>query len=252
MPTPLPISGIVITRNEGDRIGRCLQSLQPLCAELLVLDSGSDDDTVEVAQSLGARVEHQDWLGFAGQKNAAIARARQPWVLMLDADEWLAEGADADLRALFASGRIDAADVWLLPRRNRFLGSWLRHREMTTRLTRPDLRYLPMRVHERMDLAGRRVLPCDVVIEHDTARSYAEHERKQGRYARLWAEQKHAEGRRGSPLAPWTHAIAYLLKVYLLRGGLLEGRSGWLYHWSHARCVVEKYRLLRALAKQSG
>jgi (heptosyl)LPS beta-1,4-glucosyltransferase len=250
MNQPLPLSGVVIAKNEADRIGRCLQSMRAVCAEMLVLDCGSDDGTVEVARLAGARVEHQDWLGFAGQKNEAISRATQPWLLLLDADEWLAEGAEAELRALFASGRVEQADVWRLPRRNWFLGTRLRGQERAERLVRPDHRYLPMHVHERPDLAGKRVQDCGVVIEHNTARSLEQHRRKNSRYAQLWAQQKHEEGKRGSAIAPWTHAAAYWLKVYLMRGAWLEGRAGWQFHASHARAVIEKYQRLYALGKQ--
>lgn len=247
MSTPLPLSGVVIARNEADRIGRCLASMRPLCAELLVVDSGSDDDTVAVARAHGARVEHQDWLGFAAQKNHAIARATQPWLLLLDADEWLADGAADALRALFDDGRVEQADVWRLKRVNWFLGTRLRGVERPERLVRPDHRYLPMLVHERPDLAGKRVLDCDAVIEHNTARSLALHRAKNDRYADLWAEQRHRDGKRSSALAPWTHAIAYWLKSYLLRGAWREGRAGFLFHQSHTRAVIRKYRRLHAL-----
>lgn len=250
MQPPLPLSGVVIAKNEGDRIGRCLASLHALCAEVLVVDSGSDDDTVAVARRLGARVEHQVWLGFAAQKNHAISRATQPWLLLLDADEWLADGAEDALRALFASGRVELADVWRLKRVNWFLGTRLRGVERLERLVRPDHRYLPMLVHERPDLTGKRVLDCDAVIEHNTARSLAQHRAKNARYAALWAEQRHRDGRHCSAIAPWTHALAYWLKVYLLRGAWCEGRAGWLYHDSHARAVMQKYRRLHALGKQ--
>lgn len=247
MAALLPLSGVVIARNEGDRIGRCLQSLQPLCRELLVVDSGSDDDTVAVAQSFGARVEHQTWLGFGMQKNHAISRATQPWLLLLDADEWLAEDAGCAIRALFDSGRVEEADAWRLKRVNWFLGTRLRRVERFTRLVRPDHRYLPMRVHERPDLAGKRVLDCDAVIEHNTARSLEQHIAKNDRYALLWAEQRHADGKRCPAWAPWTHAAAYWLKAYLLHGAWREGRGGWWYHRSHARAVMRKYSHLRAL-----
>jgi (heptosyl)LPS beta-1,4-glucosyltransferase len=249
MSRPLPLSGVVIAKNEADRIGRCLQSMRGVCTEMLVLDCGSDDDTVAVARAAGARVEHQDWLGFAGQKNEAISRATQPWLLLLDADEWLAEGAEEILRALFDSGRVEQADVWRLVRRNWFLGTMLRGKERAERLVRPGHRYLPMRVHERPDLTGKRVLDCDAVIEHNTARSLEQHRRKNMRYAQLWAEQKHEEGRRCSAFSPWTHALAYWLKAYMLRGAWLEGRAGWEFHASHARAVIEKYRHLHALGK---
>ena len=249
MRPPLPISGVVITKNEADRIVRCVASLRGLCAEVLVLDSGSTDDTVARARDAGARVEHQDWLGFAAQKNAAIAAAAQPWVLLLDADEWLAAGADESLRALFASGRIDGADVWRLQRRTHFLGKALNFggwgRESVDRLFRPDLRYLPAQVHERLDLAGKRIGRVDARIEHDTARSAGEYRDKLDRYARLFAEQRRAAGKRAGVLAPWTHAGFYLLKNFIVRGGFLDGPMGWKYHALHARYVWNKYRQMR-------
>jgi glycosyltransferase involved in cell wall biosynthesis len=245
----LPICGVVITRNEGDRIGRCLGSMRGLCTELLVVDSGSDDDTVSVARAMGARVEHQDWLGFAAQKNHAISRAAQPWLLLLDADEWLADGTADAIRELFASGRVGDADAWVLTRRNWFLGRRLRGGEDSERLVRPGWRYLPALVHEYPDLRGKRLRRLGAEIEHDTARSYADHLRKQSSYAALWAQQRHEAGRRCGPFAGWIHAVASLAKAYVLRAAFLEGREGWLFHRAHAGYVVEKYRRLHALGR---
>ena len=246
----LPICGVVIAKNEGDRIGRCVASLAVLCRDVLVLDSGSDDDTVANAAAAGARVEQQPWLGFAAQKNAAIARATQPWVLLLDADEWLAADAAPALRALFANGEVERADAWRLPRRTHFLGTALDHggwgREPVERLFRQDLRYLPAEVHEKLDLAGRRVAAVPARIEHDTARSFDEYAEKLQRYARLWASQRHAAGKHAGALAPPLHAAAYWIKNYLLRGGFLDGEMARRYHALHARYVYDKYRLLRS------
>lgn len=245
----LPLSGVLITKNEADRIGPCLRTLRAVCSEIIVLDSGSTDGTVDIARAAGARVEHQDWLGFGPQKNAAIMRATQPWLLLMDADEWLAEGADTELRALFASGRIEDADVWQVRRHNWFLGGRLRRPEHMPRLVRPDFRFLPMLVHEKPDLAGKRVQRSRVAIEHNTARSWEDHLRKQDRYAQLWAQQRHNEGQQCGPMSPWTHVLAYWLKSYVLRGGFLDGRAGWLFHRAHARAVIAKYRGLYALGK---
>jgi (heptosyl)LPS beta-1,4-glucosyltransferase len=246
----LPLSGVVIAKDEGDRIGRCVASLAALCAEVVVLDSGSTDDTAAVATAAGARVEQQPWLGFAAQKNAAIARAAQPWVLLLDADEWLDDAAAARLRALFASGEVERADVWRLPRRTHYLGAALEHggwgREPVERLFRPALRYLPAEVHERLDLSGQRIAAVDARIEHDTARSDAEYAAKLDRYAALWARQRRAAGRRAGPLAAPLHAAAYWLKNYVLRGGFLDGPMARRFHGLHARYVYRKYRLLRS------
>ena len=102
-PSRLPLSGVVIAKNEADRIGRCVASLASLCSEVVVLDSGSTDATAAIATAAGARVEQQPWLGFAAQKNAAIARATQSWVLLLDAD-------DAERLRDLLSRQIDADD----------------------------------------------------------------------------------------------------------------------------------------------
>ena len=253
MPSPLPISGVVIALNEADRIGRCVASLHAVCSEVIVLDSGSTDDTLCVARATGARVEHQDWLGFAAQKNAAIARATQPWVLLLDADEWLGDGAAARLRALFTDNVIERADVWMLERRTHFLGRALAHggwgREAVARLFRPELRYLPAEVHEALDLSGKRVARACIRIEHDTARSLDDYWGKLDRYATLWAQQKFAAGRRAGSFAGPLHAAASWFKNYLLRGGFLDGRAGRIYHSLHMRYVHAKYMRLAAITR---
>lgn len=247
---PVPLSGVVIAFNEADRIGRCVASLQPLCAEVLVLDSGSTDATEAIARAAGARVVQQQWLGFAAQKNAAIAMAMQPWVLLLDADEWLDAHAPGQIRALFDSGEIDSVDVWRLQRRTHYLGTVLSHggwgREPVDRLFRSDLRYGDSLVHESLDLTGKRIRLLRARIEHDTARSDAEYAAKLQRYAALWARQRHTAGRRANALSAPLHALAYWLKNYVFRGGFLDGGQAWRYHQLHARYVHQKYRLLRA------
>lgn len=248
-PSLLPLTGVVITLNEGDRIARCVGSLMPICADVVVLDSGSADATVAIARGLGARVLHQPWLGFAAQKNAAIAQARQPWVLLLDADEWLEPQAQARLRAMFASGRVEQADVWQLPRRTQFLGRAMAYgsfaREPVERLFRAHLRHVMRPVHEYLDVAGQRVARSDIRLEHDTARNADEYWRKLQGYARLSAEARQAAGHRAWPGRGLLAGLAYLVKNLLLRGGVLDGPRAWHFHWLHARYAALKYHLLR-------
>lgn len=255
VPRRLPLSGVVIAKNEADRIGRCVRSLVSLCSEVIVLDSGSTDSTTTVAQAAGARVQHQDWLGYAEQKNVAIQLAREPWVLLLDADEWLGEGAEKAVRTLFADGRIERADVWQLIRRTHYLGEPLNFggwgRETVDRLFRSDLRYMPAMVHETLNLSGRRVAMLGARIEHDTTRSEQEFRGKMRRYAELWAQQKYGAGRRPGALAGFRHATTYWIKNYLVRGGFLDGRIGWTYHAHQARYVYDKYEILRALIRDA-
>lgn len=252
MSAKLPLSGVVIAKNEAGRIGRCVAALVGVCSEVWVVDSGSTDATAAEAEAAGAKVRQQEWLGFSAQKNVAIALATQPWVLLLDADEWLGDGAEAALRALFADRAVERADVWELERRTHFLGAELNHggwgREGVERLFRNNLRYLRADVHERLDLRGRKVVHARIRIEHDTARSLDDYRAKLARYAVLWAQQKHVEGRRAGPLAAPLHAANYWLKNYLLRGGFLDGAMACRYHACHARYVFDKYRSLRVLS----
>lgn len=249
MTEPLPLSGVVITFNEADRIARCIGSMRGLCDEIIVLDSGSTDGTTGIAQSLGAHVVHRDWDGFARQKNAAIARARHRWVLLLDADEWLEPDAQQAVQRLFA-GELESADCWLLLRRTHFLGHPLRAgsfaREPVHRLFRSPLRHADVPVHEYLDVTGQRVRRSEIVLEHDTARNADEYRSKLDGYAQLWAQAQAARGRRASAGRGLLAAAMYLLKNLLLRGGLVDGRAGLVFHGLHARYVFRKYALLRA------
>ncbi|MEO6365199.1 MAG: glycosyltransferase family 2 protein [Luteimonas sp.] len=247
MSAALPLSGVVITRNEADRIGRCIASMRAVCAEVIVLDSGSTDDTVAIAHTLGARVEYRDWSGFAEQKNAAIALASQPWVLLLDADEWLEPAAQQALRELFADG-IEQADVWLLLRCTRFLGHRLRagsfSSEPIQRLFRGHHRHVLQPVHEYLDVTNSRVRVSSVVLEHDTARSGEEYWEKLQGYARLWAAEQKRRGRTTWPGRGALAAMAYLLKNVVFRCGFIDCAQGLRFHWLHARYAKLKYDLL--------
>lgn len=241
----LPLSAVVITKNEADRIGRCVASLLPVCAEVIVLDSGSSDDTVAIARSLGARVEHRDWDGFARQKNAAIALASQAWVILLDADEWLEADAQHALRRLFA-GELESADVWLLQRRTHWLGQPMQYgsfsREPIERLFRSHLRHADLPVHEYLDTQGHVVRASHIRLEHDTARNAQEYREKLARYAALWAKSR--QGKRGGTMRGLLAASAYALKNLILRGGILDGSKGLAFHREHMRYTALKYRLL--------
>ena len=243
----LPITAVVVTRDEADRIGRCVASLVPLCEEVIVLDSGSTDATTSIARRLGARVAFRAWDGFARQKNAAIAMASHPWVLLLDADEWLEPNAQDALRAL-ASHELEQADVWTLDRRTHWLGRPMHFggfaREPVHRLFRADVRHVDVPVHESLDTAGRRVRRARIRLEHDTARNTAEYRAKLARYAQLWADGRAARGKRAWRGRGLFAAAAYGVKNLVIRGGLLDGPAGWDFHREHMRYAALKYRLL--------
>lgn len=255
MSSKLPLSGVVITKNEADRIVRCVKSLLKICREVIVLDSGSSDDTVRLAREAGARVEHQDWLGFSAQKNAVISLARQPWVFLLDADEWCEDADIAAIETLMASSQFESADVWNCQRQTYFLGKSLsfggREKEPVERIFRNSLRYEPAQVHEKLDLGNRIVKAANIRIQHDTARTYSEYSSKLDSYAALFAEQNAVKAKKTYAGQAGIHAFFYLLKNYVFRGGFLDGKQGFYYHWLHARYVWMKYRLLADLSRKN-
>jgi (heptosyl)LPS beta-1,4-glucosyltransferase len=242
------LSGVVITKNEADRIGRCVESMRQVCDEVIVMDSGSSDNTVAIAQAAGARVQHQDWLGFSAQKNAVIMQAKHEWVFLLDADEWC-EPADIEkIKTLMQSDAFENKDVWNCQRQTVFLGKSLRfggrEKEPVERIFRRQARYLPATVHEKLDLSQLRVAASQIIIQHDTARSYDEYQRKLDHYAGLYAEQNRHKAKYHFFGKPYLHAAFHFFKYYFLRGGMFDGVQGFKYHWVHARYVWLKYVLL--------
>lgn len=225
--TPLPISGVVITLNEEANIERCLGSLS-FCSELLVVDSGSSDRTVERAQALGARVLHHDWCGFGPQKHYAVEQAVNDWVLCLDADEWVSEGLAKAIAAAFLER--PPVSAYRCARRNLFLGRALRfgsgYPDIKLRLFhRAHARWSDDAVHEKV-LTGAETDLLDGDLMHDTAPDLAAATAKWARYASMQARDMHAAGRRSG----WTHLllspVSRFLKQYLVQQGFRDGWPG--------------------------
>lgn len=260
LSVPGGLSVAIIARNEAHRIARCLQSVA-FADQIVVLDSGSTDDTVAIARGLGADVEvTPDWPGFGPQKNRALARCRYRWVLSIDADEQVSNALAAEiLRVLCkASSEATVAGYWLR-RSSRYCGQVIRHglwgNDRVLRLfERQRGRFTDARVHESLVCdGGTRVL--EGILVHDSVDSPEDARSKARRYAFLGAEALRARGRGGS-LQGGVHAGWSFVRGYLLRAGFLDGRFGltlarlnaagtfWKYHW--AALPEAKWELLRA------
>jgi glycosyltransferase involved in cell wall biosynthesis len=248
----MKISACVIACNEEKNLSRCLTSVAPVVDEIVVVDSGSTDGTVALAQSLSARTIAQPWLGYVGQKNFALAQAAHPWVLSLDADEELSpelRAAIAALRADPAADRPGAPNGYQLSRLVFYRGKWIRHGDwypdrLVRLFRRADARFTGGRVHEKLEIAGEHpVLPGDLF--HFTYADPADRAARCRKYAALWAESAFEAGRRTWPGIGVVHAAVRFLRGYVLKRGFLDGAAGLDVAWGNAREVWLKYRLLR-------
>src|SRR3974377_1208900 len=152
----MKISATIITYNEERNIARAMESLR-CCDEILVVDSGSNDRTCEIAANLGARVEESEWLGYAGQKNYASEKAAHDWVLSIDADEALSEALEAEIWQLKKRG--PAHDGYTMPRLAQYLGRWIFHSgwypDRKVRLfDRRKAKWVGRYVHESVTVSG--------------------------------------------------------------------------------------------------
>jgi glycosyltransferase involved in cell wall biosynthesis len=243
MPT-LPVTLLVITHNEAEHIARCLNSVA-FAAEKIVVDSGSTDDTVKIAEQCGARVVQQTWLGFGAQRNFATTQATHEWILFLDADEALTPELAQELeQALPRLMRSDAA-AGILLRTAWFMGKPLRWyrlhvREKKARLYhRERARWADVRVHESLQYQGHAVT-FRAPFMHYLNPTLAHAELKYLRYSELkardWLDRKRAT-------RPWEWPFVFIttfLKDYVLRLAMLDGWRGWVAAYSAANYAIYK------------
>jgi glycosyltransferase involved in cell wall biosynthesis len=236
------ISAAIITLNEEANIARAIESLR-CCDEILVVDSGSSDDTVEIATRLGARIVACPWLGFAQQKNFAAEQASNDWVLSLDADEALSEALEAEIWQLKKAG--PAADAYTMPRLARYLGRWILHSgwypDRKVRLFhRAKAKWAGDYVHESLRVEGS-VAHLESNLLHYTCDSLSEHLRTLDRYTTLAAAELID---RRTPVGwakilinpPWT-----FIQTYFLKAGFLDGAEGLVIAYMAATYNFVKY-----------
>lgn len=226
MQRKTPLSVVIITLNAASQIEACLESAA-FADDILLVDCGSHDDTREIALKYGARVVHQDWLGYGRQKQFAVEQAIHDWVLCLDADERVSERLRASIEtALQAPG----FQAYCMPRCNRFMGRWLRHGEgypdLSLRLF--DRRFAGWSedpIHEKV-VATTPVGKLEGDLRHESAESLAAYLDKQNRYTSLQAEAMHRKGRRDAAAALVLSPPLRFVKFYVFRLGFLDGVPG--------------------------
>ena len=246
------LSAVLITRNAADQLEPCLSSLA-FCDEIVVVDSGSSDRTCEIAREFGARLVEKEWLGFGRQKQYAVDQADHDWVLCIDADERVSPQLAASI-ARAMEGPV--ATVYRMPRRNRFLGRWLRHGEgypdWSARLfDRRSARWSDDPVHEKVFYAVTPgTLQGDLL--HESAESLRDYLEKQNRYTTLAAQDLFERGRSATGLHLVVSPLVRFIKFYVFRLGFLDGLPGLAHTVIGCMNSFMKYAKLLELTRLKG
>ncbi|SDX34531.1 glycosyltransferase family 2 protein [Marinobacter mobilis] len=243
----MKLSAVLIAKNAGPDFKRCLDSLQ-FADEIVVLDSGSTDDTVRLAEEAGATVvSSEGWPGFGPQRQRAQNHAQGEWVFWVDTDEVVSEElAQSVLKAVSAA---PANTVFQLNRLSWFFGRFIRHSgwypDRIVRLyRRAEYGYDDALVHEKVACEGAHVETLAGDLLHYTATDFSDYMSKSVRYSDAWAEGRARKGKKASLGSAVSHSVGAFLRKYLLQLGFLDGRHGFLLAVFTAHYVFNKYAAL--------
>lgn len=236
------LSVTIVAQDEEADIGECVSSVT-WADEIVVVDGGSRDRTVEIAERAGARVIRQPWLGYAAQKNFALDRATHDWVFSLDADERVTPELHAEIAAVLDRGA--ECDGYQVPRRSYFLGQWMRHGgwypDYNLRLFRRGKgRFRYREVHEGVDVDGR-VGRLREPIDHYTYRTLSEYVQRMDRYSTLAANELRREGVSAGPMDLLLRPAVTFVRMYVFQRGFLDGFRGLVLAGCYASYTWFKY-----------
>jgi len=244
----------MLSLNEADRLPATLEQSHHF-AQWLIFDTGSTDNSIQIARDAGAEVVEHPWEGFSLTRIHQFQQAREEWILWLDADEVIPDALIEELYALFdPSSPPPKHRAYRLNRMIYFEEKWIKHGDWfpdwNARLFHRDSWSMEERaVHESLEIDGS-IGELHTPLEHYSFRSWEDKEQRSVKYAQLWAEMQRQKGKKASPLSPITRGIWKFLRGYLLKGGWMDGRIGLKVAHSNARETHQKYTLLRQLHKQ--
>lgn len=251
MSGTIPLSVAIITRNEEHNLPPCLQSVT-FADEIIVVDSGSTDRTVKIAEEFGCRVFVEDWKGYGPQKNSAVSKCRNEWVLVLDADERVPEETLLSVRNALGRTR---ADAFSFRRRNYFHGKWIKYADnwpdRTVRLVNRSRGSFQSAIHERWITQGV-VQHLDADIVHYGFSGYSDLLKTLNKYSTAAANELFSSGRRTNPLSPLSHGIGMFLRSFFLKRGFLGGIDGFIISLTKAGGSFFKYAKLLEMQRSRG
>lgn len=222
------ISACIISLNEEAKIEDCLQSLQGVADEIVLVDSLSTDATKAIAERYGAKIYDQKFLGHIEQKNLAVSKASYDWILSLDCDERLS----APLREaiLAVKSNLGQAHAYRMPRKTFYVYRWLNYcwyPDFKIRLfDRRSARWGGTNPHDRVEVEGDNIMTLNGDIEHYSFNSIAEHIRTLDNFTEIGAQQILAKNKKVSLLSPFTHGFWTFFKIYVVKRGFMDGYAG--------------------------
>ena len=241
------LTALVPTKNEERLLGRCLDSVR-WADEILVVDSGSTDRTLDIARAAGARILEHEYVDSAAQKNWAIPQARHPWVFLVDADECATPALQGEIRALLAREAGPDKDFYRIGRDTWFFGRRIRRtsfaHDSVARLFRREAgRYENARVHASLVEAGLSGGRLRGRLEHRTCEVFDRYMEKFNRYSTCRAFDYRAKGQRATWWRMLSRPAWRFFRMYVLQRGFLDGRAGL------ALCGLEAAQVFARLAK---
>ena len=244
------LSVIIITKNEAVNIRACIESVA-WADEIIVVDSGSSDATVEICRELGAQVYVHDWPGFGMQKNRALGYATKDWVFSIDADERVTHELREEIQSAMQRGQAEGYEI---PRLSSFCGRYMRHSgwypDYVLRLFRRGSgKFSDDLVHERVILNGP-IAKLQQLLLHESFRDLEQLLAKINHYSTAGAQMLHRKNRTASLKKAVGHALWAFFRSYFLRAGFLDGREGFMLAVSTAEGTYYRYLKLMLLAEK--
>ena len=235
------LSVILITKNEAELVAQCLASVQ-WADEIVVLDSGSTDATVEICRRYTDKVFVTDWPGFGPQKNRVLELATSDWVLSIDADETVTTELAAEIQSVIRNAD---STVYALPRLSSLLGKPMRHGDwwpdaVPRLFLRGHARFSNDLVHERLEYMGQAAALKNLLL-HDSVRSLSQMLEKINHYTNAGAQRLQDNGRKSSLSKAIGHGLWAIFRAYVLKRGFLDGREGFIAAISAGESAYYKY-----------
>jgi len=248
----IPLSAIIITLNEEKNIGRCLESLKSVVDEILVVDSFSTDRTKEICTSHGIRFIQNEWKGYSSQKNFAQNLAAHDFIISLDADEALSKELS---ESILKAKNLDVINIYSFNRLTNYCGKWIRHGgwypDIKIRMYDRKKCKWEGSIHERLSYPKEeKVILLEGDCHHYTFYTVEEHMKQVEKFTTLMAEEEFSKGRRAGWLRITFSPVIKFIRDYIIRGGFIDGKEGFLISRISAYATFLKYTKLRKKSLQ--